>query len=106
EEHVPAHLAADRGAGLLHFRLDQRMPGFPHDRRAAVLRDVVEEALRALDLADHDRPGTAREDLPREDDEDLVPPEDPSPGRDDAEPVAVAVEREPDVRTVLGDGAD
>ena len=37
---------------LLHLRLDERVARLPHDRAAAVLRDVVVERLRALHLAE------------------------------------------------------
>ena len=52
EEEVPAHLAGEEGAGLLHLRLDERVARLPHDGLAAVLGDVVVERLRALHLAE------------------------------------------------------
>src|SRR5512146_705417 len=41
EEDVAAHLPRYLGQLLLHLLLDERMPGLPHDRPAAVPGDVV-----------------------------------------------------------------
>src|SRR3546814_20227768 len=44
EEEVAAHLAGQLGLGFLHLGLDQRMPGAPHDRAAAVAQDEIGRA--------------------------------------------------------------
>src|SRR5256885_800443 len=76
EEDVPAHLSREQRVFLLHLALDQRMPGLPHDGAAAVLLDVVIQCLRALDFADDGRTGAVGENVAREEDHELVAPED------------------------------
>src|SRR3546814_20086888 len=54
EEEVAAHLAGQLGLDLAHLRLDQRVPGLPHHRAAAVAQDVALQATAALDVVpDH-----------------------------------------------------
>src|SRR3546814_7857611 len=56
EEEVAAHLAGQLGLGLAHLRLDQRVPGLPHQRAAAVTQGVAGQAAGALDVEqDHRR---------------------------------------------------
>src|ERR1039458_1198741 len=57
---------------LLHFGLDQRMAGAPHDGVAAALADVVVERLRAFHFADEGGAGFAAEDLARVNDHEPV----------------------------------
>ena len=67
--------------------------------------DVVEEPLRALHLADDDRPRLPRQDLAREDHQEFVAPENAASGRDHANPVAVAVVGDADVGALRLDHA-
>ena len=53
EEEVAAHLAGQFGLGLAHLGLDQRVPGLPHQRAAALAQDVVGQLAGALDVVDH-----------------------------------------------------
>src|SRR5690606_40014071 len=51
---ISAHLAGQFGLDLAHLRLDQRMPGLPHHRTAAVAQDVALQAAAALHVVyDH-----------------------------------------------------
>ena len=101
EEDVPAHLAAEGGAGLPHLRLQQRVPRLPHDPAPAVLRDIVIQPLRTFHLGDDDRAGLPREDVACEHDEHLVAPIDPPAAVDEADAIGVTVERDADVGAVL-----
>src|SRR5581483_10192297 len=67
KKHVTGHLACQLGVLLLHFRLDQRMPGLEHDRIPAQTLELVIEKLRALDLADERRTGLAGENFTAKD---------------------------------------
>ena len=75
-------------------------------RLAAVLRDVVVEALRALHLGDDHGARALGEDVAREEDQHLVAPEDVAVVVDEADAVGVAVEGDPEVGAVLLHGVD
>ncbi len=76
---------------FLHLRLDERVARLPHDRLAAVLRDVVVERLRALHLADDRRARLLLQHRAREEDHQLVAPEDVALVVDHADAIGVAV---------------
>ena len=97
EEDVAAHLAGERRAELLHLRLDERVAGLPHHRLAAGGADERRELLRALDVEQDRRAAVALEHVAREEHQLAVGIDDRAVFRDDAEPVAVAVEREADL---------
>ncbi len=95
EEHVPRHLAGERRLLLLHLRLDERVADLPHDGPAAEARDLVEQRLAALHLADEGGARLPRQDLAREQHDQLIAPEDSPLAVDGADPIGVAVERDP-----------
>ena len=78
---------------LLHFRLDQRMPGFPHQRLAAALADPEGEPARALDVVNDLRARVALEHVVGEQHQLPVGIDDIAIPGDHAEAVAVAIER-------------
>jgi len=53
EEHVPAHLAGQRGLELLHLLFDQGVAGLPHRRLQADAGELCREHFRALHVEDH-----------------------------------------------------
>src|SRR5512138_3096101 len=101
EEDVAAHLAREDGLLLLHLRLDEAVPRLPHDRAAAALRDVVVEREGALHLADDRGARHLGEERAREEDHELVAPEDVPLLVDRADAIGVAVVGDPDVRLRL-----
>jgi hypothetical protein len=102
EEDVAADLAAEQRPLLLHLGLDEAVAGLPHDAAAAPRRDVVVERGRALHLADDGRAGVLGEHGPREEDHELVAPEDVPLLVHGAEPVGVAVVGHAQVGAGLG----
>src|SRR4051812_35023282 len=98
EEDVPAHLPREERVLLFHLGLDERVPGLPHDGAAAALLDVVVERLRALHLADDGRAGPVREHVAREEDHQLIAPEDLAVLVHRAHAVGVAVPGDTQIR--------
>ena len=96
-EDVARHLARERRAHLGHLRLDQRMPGLPHDRLAAEARDLVVQRLARLDVGDDRRARDGAAAPRREDLQQLVAAHDPALAVDHADPIAIAVERDADL---------
>ncbi len=72
EEHMSAHLSGQLGVFLLHFLLDQRMPGAPHDGVAPAFPDIVIHDHGALDFGNKSGPGFAGQNLPGIDHHELV----------------------------------
>ena len=70
------------------------------------LCDLVVEDLGGLDLGDDGRAGPRRQDVPGEDDEELVAPDDPPFVVDDADPVGVAVVADAELGAALPDLGD
>ena len=103
---MAAHLARERRAYFLHLHLDERVAGLPQERRAAVARDPRLQVARRLDVVDHGRAGLAREHVGGEEHELPVRVDDVAVLGDDAEPVAVAVEREAELEPVRLDARD
>ena len=103
EEDVAAHLAGERRAGFLHLGLDQAVPGLPHQGRAAHRGDAVEQDLARLDVGDDGRARLLLQHRPGEDHQQLVAPDHPALAVDRADPVAVAVEGDPEVELLVGD---
>ena len=97
EESVAAHLARERRAALAHPRLDERMAGLPQARHAAVFADPGREVARALHVVDDLGARLARKDILREQHQLPVRKNDLPLGGHHAQPVAVAVESEPDL---------
>ena len=88
------HLTGERGADLLHPRLDQRVAYLPHLDVAARGGDLVAHRLRALDLADEPGARDLVEQRLAEQDHELVAPQDRAGRVDHAEAIGVAVERD------------
>ena len=105
EEQVPAHLARQRTAGFKHLGLDQRVAGLPHQWRTAQFGNALEEGARRFDITDDRCTRQRAQHRLGEQTEELVAPDDAALPIDRAEPVAVAVEGQPHVGTVLGDGS-
>ena len=91
---------------LLHFRLDQRMPGFPHQRLAAALGNPGGEPARAFDVVDDLGAGVAAQHVVRKQHQLPVGVDDVAALGDHAEPVAVAVEREAQLRAGIAHRGD
>ena len=106
DEDVPAHLAGQQRAGLRHPRLDQRMSGAPHHRNPAEAGDLVEQGLARLHVGDHRRAGVAGQHVARQQHQDLIAPQDAADAVDDADPVAVAVERDAELAPPSGHRVD
>ncbi len=105
-EDMARHLAGKGGAGLDHLGLDQRVAGLPHEGLAAEPGHLVEQHLARLDVRDDRGAGVPAEQVGRQDLEDLVAVDDPSPAVDDADAVTIAVEGDTDLGPVLRDGGD
>src|SRR5207248_452179 len=103
EEDVAAHLAGEERVLFFHLRLDQRMARLPHDGPSAVLLDVVVERLRALHLTDDGGAGALGEHVAREEDHQLIAPEDAAVVVDGAEAVRVAIPGDTQVGVAVGD---
>ncbi|ABA49073.1 hypothetical protein BURPS1710b_3142 [Burkholderia pseudomallei 1710b] len=97
EEHVAAHLARERRARLAQLRLHERVARLPHQRLAALLAHPLREIARALHVVDDLRARVARQHFLGEQHQLAVRIDDLAVLRDDAEAVAVAVEREADL---------
>src|SRR5690606_28065215 len=106
EEDVAAHLAGERRAGLAQLRLDQRVPGPPHERLAAMLAHVLRDIAAALHVVDDLRAGDPRQDVLREEHQLPVGIDDLPVLDDDPEPVAVAVEGQANLRVRLAQAAN
>ena len=100
---MAAHLAGQGRAGLRHLGLDQGVARAPHQGRAAEARNLVETRLAGLDVGDNGGTGQILEHVPRQDGEQLIPPQHPAQGIDDADAVAIAVEGDPEVAFLGGD---
>src|SRR5882762_6167925 len=96
EERVAAHLARERSAALAYPRLDEGVTGLPEAGHAAVPADPGREVARALYVVDDLGARLAREDVLREQHQLPVRKNDLPLGGHHAQPVAVAVESEPD----------
>ena len=75
EEDMAAHLPCKGGAGFLHLCLDERMAGLPHDGLAAVVAYVIVHGLGTFDLGYEGRTRPVAQDVPGEQDHELVAPE-------------------------------
>src|SRR5690606_22640889 len=87
-----------------HFRLDERVAGFPHQWSAAQGSDPVEQHLAALNISDDSRSRTSRQNVACQVKQHLVAPEDAASRVDDAQPVAVAVEGDAEIAALTQDG--
>ena len=103
KEDMAAHFAGEGRVGFFHLRLDQRVPGLPHYRLAAMLFDVVEQVLRAFHLGDDRRAGPFGEDRTRKQHHQFVTPDDPPGFVHDPDPVAVAVEGDAEIGTRIAE---
>src|SRR5690606_33344760 len=97
EEDVAAHLAGQQCAGFLHLLLDQRVPGLPHHRPAAVAADQRGQAAGALDVEDDVGAGVARYHVLGEQHQQAVGVDDGAGVGHHADAVAVAVEGQAEV---------
>src|SRR6185437_12829776 len=79
-----AHLAGQFGGRLAHLRLDQRMPGAPHQRAAAGVEDLPLQVTGALHVVDDDAAGLARQHIAREQHQQAVGVDDLARARDHA----------------------
>ena len=103
---MTAHLATERRAGLAHLRLDQRMPGLPHQRHATALGDPWRQVAGALDVVQDLLARMARQHVGGEQHQLPVGVDYLAIAGDHAETVAVAVERQADFGITLGQAAD
>src|SRR3546814_1465775 len=94
DDEVRRHLAGERCADLFHLRLDDGVAGLPHQRPAAGSGNAVEQRLAALHVADDGGAGVPLQHVTRQEQQDLIAPEDASLRIDEAEAVAVAVRSE------------
>ncbi len=106
EEKMAAHLAGERRIRLLQLGLDQRMPGVPHRRPAAVLTNPRREQARALDVEDDLAAGIVREHVLREQHDLPIRVNDLAILGDHPQAIAIAVECEPDLRIGLAQAAN
>src|SRR5687767_2359081 len=107
EEHVAGHLSSQRRAQLLHLVLDEGVARLPHHRRTACASDLVRERLAALHVEDDgDARTTSCEDVARVEDQQVVAPHDLPRPVDHADPVRIAVERDPQLRAFRTNGGD
>ncbi len=95
EEDVAAHLAGQQCAAFLELGLDERMSGLPHRALAAGRGDGLGERARTFHVVNDFTARIARQHVARVQNHLPVRPDDAAVRRDHAEPVAVAVEREP-----------
>ena len=98
---MPAHLPAQRRADAAHLGLDVAVPALPHHRSAAEFGDPVEQRLAGFDVGDDRRAGPLTQQRFGEQRQDLVAPHGSPAPVDRADPVAVAVERDPEVEAFL-----
>src|SRR3546814_3564302 len=103
---VAAHLAGQLGLGLAHLRLDQRVPGLPHQRAAAVTQDVAGQAAGALDVEQDHRARVAFEHVGGEQHQQAVGEDVLAVAGDHAEAVAIAVEGDAQVGLEARDRVD
>src|SRR5205807_8963754 len=92
EERMDGQLAREQRTGFLELRLDQRVPGLPDGRLAAVALDPRRKQPRALHVVDDLGPRIAAEHVLRQQHQLAVGIDDLAVLGDKAEPVAVAVE--------------
>src|ERR1041384_2337632 len=82
------------------------MPDLPHNRVAAVSSNIVEQSLRAFHFADKSRARTLFENVPGEDDHQLIAPDNSPLLVDNANPIGIAIERNSQVGVVLSNRVD
>src|SRR5688572_32248831 len=97
------HFSRQHGLLALHFRFNEGMTGLPHDRAAALLRDVIIEALRRLDLGNNCAARYRPQDVPGVDHHQTITPQDVALLVNGADPISVSVVADPDIRLVLLD---
>jgi len=97
KEDVAGHLARERAADLALLAPEERIAGFPHQRNAAVRRDVVIERLACLDVSDNRAAWKRCQHIPGQQSQDLIAPENPTFTVHHADPVAVAVEGDAEI---------
>ena len=102
EEDVAGHLARQRRVGFLHLRLDEAVAGLPHHRVAAQFAHAVEQRLAGLHIGDDRRTGQLAQHRLGQDRQELIAPDDAALAVDRADPVAVAVERQPEIELLFG----
>ena len=101
EEDMPAHLAGDRGAHLVHHRLDVAVAAFPHHRAAAERGDAIEQRGACLDVRDDRGPGIGAKRRLGKDRQQLIARDHPAEAVDGANTVPVAVEGDPEVERLF-----
>ena len=94
---MAAHLAGQLGLGLAHLGLDQRMPGLPHQRAAAVAQDVGGQAAGALHVVHDHRTRVALQHVGGEQHQQTVRIDVLARPGDHAQAVAVAIEGDAEV---------
>src|SRR5512145_618214 len=100
---MAAHLAGERRAGFLQLLLDEGMSGFPHHGNASVPLDPWRQVPRAFHVKYDRRSRISRKNIGCEHHEQPIGVDDAAVLRDHAEPVAVAVEREPELSLARGE---
>ena len=103
---VARHLAGERRLQLDHRRLHQRVAGLPHHRLAAEPRDLVEQRLARLDVGEDRAARLPGEHLGGEDLHQLIAEQDAALAVDHADPIAVAIEGDAELRAFGADRAD
>src|SRR6185369_571899 len=98
---MAAHFTGQFGTGLAHLRLDQRVPGLPHDWTSARLEDKRLQLAGALDVIDDRSAGVSRQHITGKKHQQSVWINYFPGRRHDAETIAVAVERHPKISLQL-----
>src|SRR5690606_41442446 len=106
EESVPAHLAGQRSTGFGQFRLDERMPGLRHQRRAAGFADGTRHVTAAFDVEDDGGARLTRKYVACVKNQLAVGPDDLPGFGDHADTVRVAVESQAQLTVRCHDMAD
>ena len=75
-------------------------------RLTAVRGDIIKKILRAFDFGDDGRARRRPQNLARKQNHQFIAPDDASRLIDHADPIAIAIERETDVRVVCMHGGD
>src|SRR4029077_2824464 len=101
EEDVAAHFSGQQRAGRLHFGLDQRMPGLPQQRFAAMAAYPREQVARRLHVEDDAGARVSGQYVGGEQHELAVRIDDLAGFGDYTQPIAVAVEREPQLLVAI-----
>ena len=95
---MPAHLAGQFGLGFAHLGLDQRVPGLPHQRAAAVAQDMLGQAASALHVVHDHGARIALQHIGGKQHQQAVREDVLAGAGDHAKAIAVAVEGDAEVR--------